>query len=146
MTCYSSNNNRYIKSFNNSACYSNQDISCQKIRPNIILKMWKKINSSMRTVFLFSKILLIPKRRLKWPFPNIIKHINHQDFLTIWKTIFLQKHVEKISYYVIELRLTVLQKITNGIKYASNVFGKSKAVMIFLMSWELQRYTVSDLF
>ena len=42
------------------------------------------------------------------PFPNILKYKDHQWRLqTIWKTRFLQKHIEEFSYYVSKFRLTI---------------------------------------
>ena len=47
----------------------------------------------------------------QWHLPNIFKYwAQRQDFPTIWKTRFLQTHIEYFSLYVWKFRLTLLQK------------------------------------
>ena len=106
--CHSSRSPRLIKSLTSSIRYNFQKI-CSLIRPEAIVEIRKEAMYleviSKSFIYKFSKDFtnhINKTKRAKvfrrGPLPNIHRYRGHRlDLPTIWKTRFLQTHIEKFS-------------------------------------------------
>ena len=144
--CYSSSSTRPVKNLSSSERYDCQKFCSWSGRPKTILTIRKKVTflEAIKNSIIYEFFKDFPNHRRttnravvfnRTPSPNILKYRDHRwDLSIIWKTRFLQIHIEEFILYMYKNSGSHFFRTTAGKQSGPDVFGKSSLVMTFITS------------